>query len=1337
MIALRAPHTFGNTARRRAALVAYVGSSLATQSLAQQPLHTWDFRQGPGEWWAANGVAPLTVQDGRLVVRVVGFDPFIHCSRGPCLAIQGNDRQFIRMKARCNVKGGAEFFWAASTEGKDSGFEASKQIAFTLPGDNQLHTYNVFPGWEGKVTRLRFDPPGGEKEGVVVEIESVEILELPPSPRSEGPVWEFAGTLAGFVPARDIEDVKVKTDGAELVGHGSAPTVAISKLSLDADSLPWLTVDAGATESTVLTVRWSDEEGKFQPGAQATARLPQRKTHHALKLADRRGWQGRITGLQVSWQADDQPVTMQFRKLGLGGTPLGPPCADVLSLGFDRAFAFLGQSVTLGVVIRNSGGEPLSGASVQARGPGDPEPAPIPALAPGQDTPVRLRLKPTQLGELGYNVSLGRHGGGGAARLFVTHPLPPTAPEQGATVARDQAVLASGTVRLRAPGFEQATIRTGSTRFGPLFLELKRGGSWRAVATLPAVGAVQLSAQRREELAAATATPLRGGMPGLRFEEAVLDGSGRRWTATAEYRLTVDPHRIDVTHTLKAGGPGAVYRFDGPQLRVGEGSFGSAKYEALLPGLEYLEGGEVSSSDRDIAPPGDLRVVSHPNRICIPVQAVTSPDKDLVALLWDNRQKWLGEHDQPAALFASPNLVESADPRIDLAAAGPPRSANNHLLGLFLPSVPEFVHENELQAQRPVELQAGQELMLRSSLYVKPNADVLDAVTEWCRLFKPGAIGDPPMALKEHYALSLRGFEELLYTEGKGWAGVKGWAPGKNPGTALMYLYLAKELGQPELRRLAIERIAGTNALPLSLHVGSVAQALLQARTAGFGQLGHREPDGTWVFHPSEKTQSLGKAGDTNVGMGAAPVHAILKAAAQTADPRLLMEGLKGLDWLRKWRIPRGSQVWEIPLHAPDILASAHCCEAFLWGYRLTGDRSYLADAVYWAKTGLPFVYFWQTPEEGLEPMRGGTIPIFGATFYSGSWFGRLVQWCGLEYAKALLDLAEFDDSFVWKRVANDITVSGWRQQQTKDGYQGLYPDSWGMLDGTISWGLMLGPQRLVQNQLDLDGRHPDGDMRLFRSGKNLVSLLAPGQLGDVAAGNAKGGECVADLGEGPFDLAFSHTFDLDPTACVAVVGVAAPTAVTVDGAPLAAAADLDAVKSGWSVAPELPSVVLKLAQAAGRPVKVALSGLRVSPVAVARTRWTFDADAEGWRPEHDLGPLEVRDGSLVCAPTGGDPYLSTALMSVPAADFTKVVVRCRLPQDKAAAPSSFQVFWRTQEGGYVPERSATASLPPGRDWHEVVVNVGEVAAWRTMLTGLRIDPPGAGLEIDEVRLAK
>ena len=93
--------------------------------------------------------------------------------------------------------------------------------------------------------------------------------------------------------------------------------------------------------------------------------------------------------------------------------------------------------------------------------------------------------------------------------------------------------------------------------------------------------------------------------------------------------------------------------------------------------------------------------------------------------------------------------------------------------------------------------------------------------------------------------------------------------------------------------------------------------------------------------------------------------------------------------------------------------------------------------------------------------------------------------------------------------------------------------------------------------------------------------------------------------------------------------------------------------------------------------------------------------------------------------------------MDVPANSFAKVVIKCRLPEGKANEPSSLQVFWATQEGGFAPERSATAAVPAGRQWHQVVVEVGEVATWRTMLTGLRIDPPGVGLEVDEVRLTR
>ena len=108
-----------------------------TPSVAQQSLHKWEFSEDPGGWLAANSVAPLIVRDRRLIVKVVGFDPFIYSSRSDRLDIQGSSDQFIRMVARCNVEGSAEFFWASSTEGEESGFQAGKEMHFTLHGDGR------------------------------------------------------------------------------------------------------------------------------------------------------------------------------------------------------------------------------------------------------------------------------------------------------------------------------------------------------------------------------------------------------------------------------------------------------------------------------------------------------------------------------------------------------------------------------------------------------------------------------------------------------------------------------------------------------------------------------------------------------------------------------------------------------------------------------------------------------------------------------------------------------------------------------------------------------------------------------------------------------------------------------------------------------------------------------------------------------------------------------------------------------------------------------------------------------------------------------------------------
>ena len=1054
--------------------------------------------------------------------------------------------------------------------------------------------------------------------------------------------------------------------------------------------------------------------------------MPPDRPIHNVRLDRFDSWKGKITGLRIQWAADKEPVELKFRQVALGATPAGPARLEVVSAGTDRYLVSAGEPVRFTARVRNVGGEVLQPQLLQLKGAGLPTEGhalKTPRLEPAAEAEVS-----TSLTVAGDHLELCTPGAGPPRTILIT-----VAPRldadssalRGAFVTDSCAKIGADKVRLRAPAHSK------TREYGPLVIEVRRGDEWRRVGALPACGALTTKDNVHRELPWGRVTVANGGAKSaLVFTAVHQEPNGVRWTSTAEYRLVEETDRVAMTHTLRCDREGSFCRYDGPVLRVGDGTFGSKKFEALFPGLEYLSADEESSSDRDILPPGDLRAIPDPRRICIPTMAITSPEHDLVALLWDNEQKWLEDNDQPTAVFASPNLIESGDPRLGPADFTAERSGNNHLMGLFAPSIPKFLEENELFAREPISVGPSDAITLRSMLLVCPDAEVLDAVSEWLEWAQPVPIGNPPKSLREHYELSVRAFEEILYTPGKGWTGVKGWDPGPNPATALAYIYLAEQLQRPDLRQTAIERIGAHRDIQLALHIGSVSGAVQGTRRGGFAALGRREADGNWVFRPTEKTASLGEAGDTNVGMAAASVRQILRCAAQSADPVLLEEGLKGLEWMRQWRVPRGAQVWEIPLHAPDILASGHCCSAYLWGYRLTGDESYLEDAVYWARTGLPFVYFWQTTVEGLEPMRGGSIPIFGATFYVGSWFGRLVQWCGLEYAAALLELASYDDSHDWTTIARDITVSGWRQQQEKEGYEGLYPDSWSMLTGAISWGLMLGPLRLVDNQLALDGYFPNGDVRLFRRGDALVSLLGPGEFENVSAGVPGDGTKITDLPDGPFDLEFKHHFRNNPNCYLALVGVTEPQSVEVDGTPLQRVADLDSVQQGWTWSRSMPGLVLRLQSAAKGPVSVRVLGLNVRPTAIGRTRWTFETDSEGWIPDHDLAPFEIRNGALVCTPTGGDPYLNVRLIGLDAAKFPRVRIRYRTPKN-----SAMQLFWATSSG-YSPQRALHVPVQGG-DWQSVDVDLSATPAWQGTIMGFRIDPPAAGMEIDEVEFLR
>jgi hypothetical protein len=224
------------------------------------------------------------------------------------------------------------------------------------------------------------------------------------------------------------------------------------------------------------------------------------------------------------------------------------------------------------------------------------------------------------------------------------------------------------------------------------------------------------------------------------------------------------------------------------------------------------------------------------------------------------------------------------------------------------------------------------------------------------------------------------------------------------------------------------------------------------------------------------------------LGLCAQRASTLLRYARITGDTNTLAAGLKALDFMERFRVPRGAQTWECPAYEPDILAAAYAMRACHDAFRVTGDSRWLHDAVYWAESGVPFVYLWTLPDKPM--MLGATIPVFGSTFYTHTWLGVPVQWCGLVYAYHLFHLAEELERHPlsaassplplalnfkpadWKRLVQLITVSGTYQQFAEGEKIGAYPDSISQFEKRNP--AFLNPEDLLVNLLALNGHDPD-----------------------------------------------------------------------------------------------------------------------------------------------------------------------------------------------------------------------------------------------------------------------
>ena len=288
----------------------------------------------------------------------------------------------------------------------------------------------------------------------------------------------------------------------------------------------------------------------------------------------------------------------------------------------------------------------------------------------------------------------------------------------------------------------------------------------------------------------------------------------------------------------------------------------------------------------------------------------------------------------------------------------------------------------------------------------------------------------------------------------------------------------------------------------LPFYQGGLLPAMDQLRLQSQELMANQSDDGSWGFQPSsEKIQTLGRAGQSVLGTEAVNAYKLLKYARIANDQSSLSAGLNALAFMEQFNIPRGAQSRECPIHHPDILAAAYAVGAGVEAYLITQEEAFLEQASYWAKSGLPFLYFWYLPDR--PAMQFASIPVFGTSFHTRPWFGVPVQWCGLVYAYFLQHLAPHTDPF-WQQVAEGILVSAMRQQWTEGELKGTYPD---FLDNFCldRKGPYLNPENILVNMFALRNLDPDISTGVAHYQSHRVHVSSGARVEDVSTDSSFG----------------------------------------------------------------------------------------------------------------------------------------------------------------------------------------------------------------------------------------
>ncbi len=512
-------------------------------------------------------------------------------------------------------------------------------------------------------------------------------------------------------------------------------------------------------------------------------------------------------------------------------------------------------------------------------------------------------------------------------------------------------------------------------------------------------------------------------------------------------------------------------------LYCGEGSYGTAKTDALLPGVDWPVGDEWSSGTDFFKDPWADRRIPHPNKVGSPVMAL-SVGGDYVSVEYSLDEpvaRWFNYteyYSQP--VFAVPNFIERQ---------------NNSLLGIMIPDVKTEDDENKPFA-RPFEIHKGQRIRFSGRVTVGKGTST-DALVNYVKrtgMPKPQPVYSPDEAL----TVIARAYNTNLYHKGEGFGYVQGGSRSISPAPPA---FLRRYVKDNEGTKLSAELAKKIEEYDGNAKQSSPAQSKEQLCERGDTIMSWQRHDGAFCFDPDGRhygkddfvvarsfIDPMAHAGDTALYLNTTCALDLIRIYESTGEKKYFDAACRSLDLFVDAIRPEGGDYWETPLHAPNLLAAGHAANTYYYVYKNHGVDRYQKTAVHFLRTLLAFTHL-RRPKN--VPSLYNTKPCLCCSdWYFANWVRDFVQWevlgCIAQAGSLGIRWEEMDPELDWLTYVEGVTTAAynwmadnkknnWRphnipsslQAYENGDYNGCYSDTFNSVTGNTG-GMFIHPSAIA-----------------------------------------------------------------------------------------------------------------------------------------------------------------------------------------------------------------------------------------------------------------------------------